>query len=211
MIKLYRFPYSCYALKVQYLLDQLQLEYETVDVPFTDRTELVELTGDRVVVPAIAHNDRVVVESRDICQYLMELTLHNLVPAEQAALIWGYADWCDAILEDVLFRLASPGIAQRFATAFERALFIFVKERKFGAGCVEQWQQQQPDLVAKAQTLLQPTLQAIAVNNFVAGEQISYADITLLGHLAMVEYANPQLVAEIDSALPEYMARIRAA
>ncbi|NER82757.1 MAG: glutathione S-transferase [Leptolyngbya sp. SIO1D8] len=185
MIKLYRFPYSCYALKVQYLLDKLQLDYEIVDVPYADRAELVKVTGGRVLVPAIVHDGQVVVDSRTICEYLLGLTENQLVPPGQAATIWAYADWCDSILEDVLFRIATPGIAAKFATPFETALFAFIKERKFGTGCVKAWQKTQPDLIANAQVLLETTLASIAVNGYVAGEAVSYADITLLGHLAI--------------------------
>ena len=211
MIKLYRFPYSCYALKVQYLLDKLKLKYDVINVPYGDRTELVEVTGGRVVVPAIAHDGHIVVESRTICEYLLGLIDHELVPTAKAATIWAYADWCDSILEDVLFRLATPGIADKFPTPFERALFVFIKERKFGTGCVEAWQKTQPDLINNAKVLLGKTLESIAVNGYVAGETVSYADVTLLGHLAMVEYANPQLLSAISEELPRYMARVRAA
>ena len=211
MIKLYRFPYSCYALKVQYLLDKLNLEYETVDVPYTNRTELVELTGGRVVVPAIAHNDRVIVESRTICEYLLDLTQNELVPEGKEAGIWAYSDWCDSILEDVLFRIATPGISEKFSTTFEKALFAYVKERKFGTGCVQLWRDTQTELIAKAKELLQQTIKSITANGYVIGETISYADVTLLGHLAMVEYANSSLVAAISNVLPDYMARVRSA
>lgn len=130
MIKLDRFPYSCYALKVQYLLEALQLNYEVADVPYTDRTELVEVAGGRVMVPAIAHEGKVVVESRDICRYLMGLADHSLVPKGKEAIVWAYADWCDSVLEDVLFRLATPGIAAKFSTTFERALFSFINDSR---------------------------------------------------------------------------------
>ena len=211
VIKLYRFPYSCYALKVQYLLDKLQLDYKPIDVPYTDRTELVKLTGGHVTVPVIEHNDHVVVESRTICQYLLNLVENELVPKDKAALIWAYADWCDSTLEDLLFRIATPGIASRFSTPFEQSLFAYIKERKFGSGCVEEWRNTQSDLIAKAGVLLEPTIEAISLNNYIAGATVSYADVTLLGHLAMVEYGDPALISEISDVLPQYMERVRAA
>ena len=163
-----------------------------------------------MVVPAIAHEGHVVVESRAICDYLLSLTANELVPQGKEAAIWAYADWCDSTLEDVLFRIATPGIADRFSTTFETALFAFIKERKFGVGCVEEWRSTQSELVAKARSLLKNTIASIAANGYVAGTTVSYADITLLGHLAMVEYANPKLIVAINDVLPEYMSRIRA-
>ena len=208
MIRLYRFPYSCYALKVQYLLDALHLDYTPLDVPFTDRSDLVELTGGRVVVPAIDHDGNVVVESRVICQYLLGLVDNKLVPESLAALVWAYADWCDSTLEDILFRVASPGIQARFETPFEKALFAFIKERKFGAGCIDAWKLEQAELVAKARELMAPTLASIRSQGFVAGSELTFADISLLGQLAMVAYADPALVAAIGDPLPEYMVRV---
>ena len=113
MITLYRFPYSCYALKVQLLLDKLALPYLIKDVPFGDRTELVELTHGRVQVPVIEHaledgSKKVVVESRDICRYLLGLKPNDLVPAGAEGLIWAFNDWADEILEDPLFKIVSP-------------------------------------------------------------------------------------------------------
>ncbi|GAB4214134.1 MAG: hypothetical protein OHK0012_11580 [Synechococcales cyanobacterium] len=208
-ITLYRFPYSCYALKVQYLLAYLGLEHSVVDVPYGDRSQLVALTGGRVVVPALDHDGTVVTESRTICHYLLGLTSHTLVPPALAALIWAYGDWCDTVLEDVLFRLASPGIARRFPTAAESALFVFIKERKFGSGCVDLWQQQQDHLLATAQGLLQPTLGSLSAQPFVAGATVTLADIGLAAHLAMVEYADPALVTALNPRWPDYLARVR--
>ena len=43
-------------------------------------------------------------------------------------------------LEDILFRVASPHVRDAWERPFERALYVLVKERKFGAGCVDAWE-----------------------------------------------------------------------
>lgn len=62
MLKLYRFPYSCYARKVQCVLDLMGAQYETIDVPFGDRTELAELTGGYIQVPVLVMDDGTVIK-----------------------------------------------------------------------------------------------------------------------------------------------------
>jgi glutathione S-transferase len=42
MMKLYRFDHSPFVRKVQIVLDLIGAEFECVDVPYGDRSELVE-------------------------------------------------------------------------------------------------------------------------------------------------------------------------
>lgn len=215
MITLYRFPYSCYALKVQLLLQHLKLPYQVKDVPFGDRSELVAVTGGRVIVPAIKHEredgtEKVVVESRDICRYLLGLTPNNLAPPNLQALIWAFNDWADTTLEDPLFKIVTPEIAARFENDTDRAMFIFVKERRYGSGCADTWAKQKPELLKQIQHLMTDTLLSIAHQGFVAAEQVTMADIALVGHLSMVEWAAPEVIEAIDPLLPSYMERVRS-
>lgn len=214
MVTLYRFPYSCYALKVQLLLDKLSLPYQTKDVPFGDRSELVSLTGGSVTVPVIVHqledgSEKVVKESRDICRYLLGLTDNNLIPKGSEALIWAYNDWADEVLEDPLFKSVSLDIAERFERPADRAMFIFIKERKFGHGCVQQWGQKKAEFVAQIQSLMADTFLSIEQKGFICGDQVSMADIALVGHLSMVEWADPSLIDQIDPRLADYVEKVK--
>ena len=132
MFKLYRFEYSCYARKAQCVLDLMGVPYQVVDVPFGDRSELVELTGGYVQVPVLVTGDgRVIKDSRNICLALTATPEGAwLVSETLSGPVWAYADWCDAPLEDVMFRIATPQIRQTFPRAADRALFTFIKERK---------------------------------------------------------------------------------
>src|SRR3954465_6434039 len=96
-MKLYRFRYSPYARKVQMLLDLLGAEYDLVEVSYTDRGELAELTGGYVQVPVLLTEEgRVLVESRVICEHLLAgPDGARLVPAPLEGPIWAYADFVD--------------------------------------------------------------------------------------------------------------------
>ena len=66
-MKLFRFANSCYARKIDVLLDLLGRRHESVEVPYGDRSQLVELTGGYAHVPVLVDDDgKVLVDSRRI-------------------------------------------------------------------------------------------------------------------------------------------------
>ena len=211
-MKLYRFRYSPYARKVQMLLDLLGAEYELVEQSYTDRRELAELTSGYVQVPVLLADDGcAIVESRAICEHLLSGPAGmKLVPSPLEGPIWAYADFADGPLEDVLFRIASPDIRSAWPSAAERGLYTYVKERKFGAGCVDAWLRDRAQLVQRARSLLAPTLKTLTQRPFLFGERPTLADAALYGSCAMLEAAGPQLLPEVGEALVGYSRRLEA-
>ena len=211
-MKLYRFRYSPYARKVQMLLDLLGQKYELIEQSYSERGELAELTGGYIQVPVLLTDDgRAIVESRAICEYLLAGAAGGaLVPAPLEGPIWGYADFVDGPLEDVLFRIASPEIREAWPSAAERGLYVYIKERKFGAGCVDAWLRDRPALVQRARAMLAPTLKTLEKCPFLFGDRATLADAALYGNCAMLEEAAPQLLVQISGALPGYARRVEA-
>jgi len=212
-MKLYRFRYSPYARKVQMLLDLMGQRYELVEVPYGDRTEIASVTGGYIYVPVLVSDDgKVLVESRDICEALLAGDdAKRLVPPPLQGPVWAYADFCDGALEDVLFRLASPAVRDAWPSVSDRALYVLIKERKFGAGCVSAWERDRDALVMKARHLLAPTLATLCERPFVFGERATLADAALYGLGAMLEEANPELLTLVAKELAPYMRRVEAA
>jgi glutathione S-transferase len=212
-MKLYRFRYSPYARKVQMLLDLLGAKYELIEVDYCDRNALAELTGGYIYVPVLVDDDgRVITESRDICAHLLTgPDAAKLVPSPWEGPIWAYADFSDGPLEDVLFRIGSPAVRDAWPTPGERALYVLVKERKFGAGCVTAWERERDALIARARTLLVPSLQTLAVQPFLFGDSPTLADAALYGQCAMLEAAGTELLATVGEALPGYARRVEYA
>lgn len=210
-MKLYRFRYSPYARKVQMLLDLLGARYEVIEVRYGDRTELATLTGGYVYVPVLVDDTgQVTVESRAICERLLAGTA-ALTPAPLQGPIWAYHDFCDGPLEDVMFRIGSPATRNTWPTPGERALYTLVKERKFGAGCVDLWLQQQEELIAKARALLTPTLRTLSKTPFVCGVAPTLADASLYGVCAMLEAVDASLLTRIAPELADFSRRLEAA
>jgi glutathione S-transferase len=209
---LFRFPYSCYAWKVQAVLVLRGDRVRFVDVPYGDRSELARLTGGYVHVPVLRLEDgTIVTDSRRICEALAaEGPGRALVPEALAGPVWAFADWCDAVLEDVAFRLASPGIRDRFVSPWEKALFVLIKERKWGPGAVDLWAAQRDDLAARARSLLAPVAHTLSDGPFVFGSAPSLADAALYGQLAMLCYANRGWPAWLPEPVARFAERMAA-
>ena len=212
-MRLFRFDYSCYARKVQMVLDLLGMDYELVDVPFLDRSELLRYTKGYVQVPVLVMDSGVVLmDSRLICQNLLVgEAAEKLIPTPLEGPIWAYADWIDNLLEDTVFRFASPGIRARFKSLEERALFTFIKERKFGTGCIEQWERERDRLIERARVQLRPTLQTLSSQPFLFGQSPTLADACLYGQMMMLAVADPELPAVIALELKPWMERLEQA
>jgi glutathione S-transferase len=211
-MKLYRFRHSPFARKVQTVLDLMHLRYELVDVRYGERSELAELTGGYVYVPVLVDDDgSVIIESRDICQRLVaKKEGASLVPSPLEGPIWAYADFCDGPLEDITFRIASPETQKQWPTASDRALYTMNKERKFGAGCIEQWQHDRESLMSRARRFLGPSFRTLAQRPFLFGETPTLADAALYGQTLMLHEAAPTLVTQLSPQLAEHGKRMSA-
>jgi glutathione S-transferase len=212
-MKLYRFRYSPFARKVQMVLDLTGARYELVEVSYADRTELATVTGGYVYVPVLVDDGgAVIVESRRICEHLLRGEAGaRLVPSPDEGPVWAYADFADGPLEDVMFRIGSPSVRDAWKTAGERALYVLVKERKFGAGCVDAWQRDRGKLVEHARGLLAPTLSTLRKRPFLFGDAPTLADAALYGNCVMLEEASADLLPRISPELAPYLRRIEHA
>lgn len=195
------------------LLELLHHPYELVEVAYADRNELAELTSGYVYVPVLVTDaGQVVVESRVICQRLLEASPgHTLVPSPLEGPIWAYHDFVDGPLEDVMFRIGSPATRAAWPTPGERALYVMNKERKFGAGCIDAWLRDQPALIAKARTLLAPSLSTLTKQPFLFGDAPTLADAALYGVCIMLQEADPKLLPQISPELVAFTQRLEQA
>jgi len=212
-MKLYRFAYSPYARKVQMLLDLSGADYQLHDVDYVEREELARITGGYIYVPVLVTSaGQVITESRAICEHIVSGEAgKRLVPSPWEGAIWAYADFTDGALEDVLFRIASPAVRDAWPSAFARALYVLIKERKFGAGCVDAWERDRSALIERARKLLEPSLQSLRARPFLFGDRPTLADAALYGQCAMLEAGSQQLLAAVSPDLSSFARRVEAA
>lgn len=195
-MRLHQFSYSPFAAKVRKCLELKGLACELVEVPYLDRRALVALTGGTLQIPVLEDGAVVLDESARITAYLDERYAPSLREDPLAAVLEG---WADQVLEDVAFRLAAPGLYDRFAElqggrADAPAFFRLVKERKFGAGCLDAWRAAGPALTARVQELLRPLERVLAGREHLLGARPSLADAAVFGQLAMLEVGCPGFV-----------------
>jgi glutathione S-transferase len=156
---------------------------------------------------------RVVTDSARITAYLDERYPPSLRGDPLAVVI---EQWAEGPLEDVAFRVATPGLEARFAQLQggredARALFRLVKERRYGAGCVEAWRRDADALSVRLCDLLAPVAEAVARRPFLLGETPSLADAAVYGQLVMVECGAPGWIAVRMPSLRDWSERVRAA
>jgi hypothetical protein len=123
-------------------------------------------------VPVLEDGVRVIPDSARITAYLDERYQPLLRVDPLAVLVEG---WAEGPLEDVAFRVATPDLEARFAQLQDgredaRALFRLVKERKYGAGCVEAWRRDVDALSSRLAELLAPVAEAVARHPFLLGQ-----------------------------------------
>ena len=212
-MKLYRFRYSPYARKVEIVLDLMGQAFERIEVPYSDRNEIAKVTGGYIYVPVLVDDDgAVVTESRAICERLVATPKgKKLVPSPHEGPIWAYHDFVDGPLEDVTFRIASPAVRDAWPTLGDRALYVLVKERRYGTGCVDQWQKDQATLIQRARHLLAPTFATLEAQPFLFGDQPTLADASLYGTCKMIEEADPKLLARVAEPLVAFARRVEKA
>ena len=70
-IKLYNIDGCGYCVMVREVLKQLELDYETIDVPWThhDRTEVLQVSGQSMV-PVLVHGEVILSDEYEIIDYL---------------------------------------------------------------------------------------------------------------------------------------------
>lgn len=211
-MRLHGFSYSPFVAKVRKCLELKGLAFEMVEVPYLDRRELVALTGGSIHVPVLEDGGRVVTDSARITSYLDERYAPSLRSDPLAVVLEG---WSDFVLEDVAFRLATPGLEARFAELNggredARALFRVIKERKFGPGCIDAWREESEALSARTAELLAPLARSLIAHPFLLGATPSLADAAVYGQLHMIECGTPGWVVDRVPALSGWWMRLSA-
>lgn len=208
-MRLLQFSYSPFAAKIRTCLKLKKLACELVEVPYTQRKELVALTGG-VGIPVLVDGATVVTDSPRITAYLETKGGPSLREHPLATLL---EQWADNWLEETAFRLACPGLEDLMGKSQgeeARLMFRLIKERRYGTGCITQWRADQAKYADETKALLGPVVEAVRASGFVLGDSVSVADAAVAGQLQMVEYAVPGWVSAHVPALGAWFEPLRA-
>jgi glutathione S-transferase len=212
-VTLYQFAYSPYAAKVRLVLDLKRLPYDVIEVPYMERSEIMRLTN-QIVVPVLTDDASgtlvAIHDSPRITAYLDAHYAPDLRPTAAAAV---FEQWADGPFEDVAFRIASPLVEPRMSDLNggrpdARGMYRYVKERKFGAGCIDQWARDTPALTARLRDLAAPLAHTLASQPFLLGAEPTLADAAVWGNLYLLDWASPGWVARELPDLAAWYARL---
>jgi glutathione S-transferase len=213
MIELIQFPWSPYCLVQKHILDYSGAPHKEVNIPPSDRSLIWRLTKQRYYqVPIIKDGRNVIFEtdenSQVIAKYLDARLKLGLFPPQWDGLqriLWRYID---NDVEGSTFRL-NDAHYREFVPASEQLNYLRFKERKFGRGCIEQWQASQKELQVQLATLLVPFEQMLATRPFLLDQQPRFIDFNLRGILSNFLYSGRYSLPAIHPKLVAWHRRMR--
>ncbi|MGD0074644.1 MAG: glutathione S-transferase family protein [Candidatus Binataceae bacterium] len=182
--KLYQFFHSPFCAKVRKILEYKGVDFETVEVDYLDRRELLEVS-DQLTVPVLLADGDVTINSDRIAERLEKSHPEpTIFPPGLAGVHRALADYFDNQVEDALFRAAMPDLLEYFSHrgAERLAFFRFIRERKFGAGFCDRMVRERDDNMERVRTVLAPLDEALTDKPFLLG-RIGLADFALYGQL----------------------------
>jgi glutathione S-transferase len=193
MIELIQFPWSPYCIVQKQILEYSGTPLKITNIPNQDRSLVWKLTKHRYYGVPIIRDGRFVVfelsdDSQVIAKYLDQKLQLGLFPFSLEgvqSLLWRAIE---NDIEGVTFRLNDIYWKEN-VPAPEHLDFFRFKERKFGRGCIEQWQAHQGDLLKQLEQKLLPFEEMLAHNPFLLGEEPRFVDFDLFGMLENYLYS----------------------
>lgn len=193
MIELIQLPYSPFCIVVRRMLEYAGARFKATNITAgSDRSHIWRLTRQRYYqVPVIRDGRTVVFETNEdsqvIAKYLDTKLGLGLFPREWAGVqqvLWHYFEH---EVESVGFKLNNAHYRAWLPPA-EWLPFLRYKERRFGRGCLDQWREQQPQLLAELSYKLAPVEQMLLSKPFLLGPRPLFADFNLCGMLGNYLY-----------------------
>jgi len=188
MIELIQFPWSPFCLVQRRILDFSGVRFKTTNLKLTgDRSPIWKLTKERYYAVPVIRDGRNIVfetseESQVIGKYLDQRLKIGLFPAElegEQSILWRYIE---NDIEGLTFKL-NDAYYRENVTKADQVSYIRHKERKFGRGCLDQWQADHRKLQAQLAERLLPFEEMLSYRPFLLGGRPRFVDFDLLGML----------------------------
>jgi glutathione S-transferase len=188
-LRLYQYAMSPYCIPIELVLRHSGIAYEVVELPLYDPSAVIKLTkGEYYQVPVIEDlfNHQVVFDKSlsgdDVPRFLVsQAPLLNLFPENVAGLQRILIAYVENECEPVGFKVNDAFRDKWLRNDLERGLHRRHKERKFGAGCLEEWTRNVETLTEQFYTVLQPFEEILGQQPFLTGDRPVYADYALCG------------------------------
>src|SRR6185369_13898845 len=193
MIELIQFPWSPFCIVQRRILEYARVRFKITNIPNGDRSLVWRVTKQRYYqVPVIRDGKTVLFEidenSQVIAKYLDEKLKLGLFPADREGIqdiLWRYIE---NDIEGIGFKL-NDIYYQEMVPPSDRLRFLRHKERKFGRGCIDQWRQQQDQMLSELARRLIPFERMLAHRSFLLEDRPYFVDFDLYGMLADFLYS----------------------
>ena len=194
MLELIQFPASPYCIAQRRILEYSGTRFKIINIPGTDRTLVWKLTKGRYYqVPILKDGKEVIFEtddnSQEIARHLDDKLELGLFPREWAGvqdLLWRYFE---NDLEGLTFKLNDIYWEEQVPSR-ERLPFVRHKERKFGRGCLKQWQKQQGAMLDELEEKLRVCEEMLGTREFLLDpKRPLFVDFDLFGMLGNFLYS----------------------
>ena len=199
MLELHQFKHSPYCLKVRMALASKKLEYKTVEItPAIGQIDIFQKTGQKKL-PVLFDNEMIIHISSSIIRHLEKIQIdQKLIPddpreASQAQIIENWADTNlgnsikTVFLEEVIKnpRLLSSLLSKEISDSLEKPLLNLPLNlaRKI-SGLINQAEKESLRLNLEYLTNL------IEKDNFLIGQKLSVADISVASQLSLLNFPN---------------------
>jgi glutathione S-transferase len=215
-IIIYQMAHSPFCIPVTAALASLGVEHETREVPNWDRRAILELTGGAYYqVPVLVHDDRLVFESAADSQDVARHVDHawaggRLFPAALDGLQAIALAFIENEIEARTFKLTDVHYLAALVDIGIRGMIVRHKERRFGRGCVQQWQRDATAIRAEADALLARFETTLRHTPFIFGESPVYSDFALFGILGNLCWNDWNRLSKEQDALAQWRARMAA-
>ncbi len=193
MIELIQFPWSPFCIVQRRILEYARVRFKITNIPNGDRSLVWRVTKQRYYqVPVIRDGKTAVFEidenSQVIAKYLDEKLKLGLFPPQWEGIqdiLWRYIE---NDIEGIGFKL-NDIYYQEMVPPSDRLRFLRHKERKFGRGCIDQWRQQQDQMLSELARRLIPFERMLAHRSFLLENRPYFVDFDLYGMLADFLYS----------------------
>src|SRR3989441_3420849 len=212
MIELIQFPWSPFCIVQRRILEFSGAPFKITNIPNGDRSLIWRLTRQRYYgVPIIRDGKSVIFEvsedSQVIAKYLDSKLQLGLFPWEWEgvqSILWRYIE---NDIEGVGFKLNDIHW-QEMVPRSDRMRFLRHKERKFGRGCLDQWQEQQQELLAQLTQKLIPFEEMLMYKPFLLDERPRFVDFDLYGMLGNFLYSDHYALPAAHTELKNWYDRM---